>query len=172
MLSITEIQQLSKLKDVNIAYSSVDNIDVLPKLEELQYVSLSGNDKLDLNEGSRARQVIEQLEQRGVYVDYEGSQEEEWFEAYIGTVTENSMHVYWDYYGEQEIAKYEVYVNGKLHSSLTGEEFDLKIDKLTPNTEYEVEVKAYNGKKELVKSSTTSETTWDEPTGDKVIVQG
>ncbi|MCM3653566.1 leucine-rich repeat domain-containing protein [Metabacillus litoralis] len=168
LLSITDIQQLSKIKDVNIAFSALETIDVLLKLEELQYVSLYGNEKLDLNEGSVARQVIEQLEQRGVYVDYEGSEEEEWFEAYIGTVTENSMHVYWDYYGEQEIAKYEVYVNGKLHTSLTGEEFDLKIDKLAPNTEYEVEVKAYNDKKELVKSSTTSETTWGEPTGDKV----
>lgn len=169
LLSITDIQQLSKIKDVNIAFSALETIDVLLKLEELQYVSLYGDEKLDLNEGSVARQVIEQLEQRGVYVDYEGyEEEEEWFEAYIGTVTENSMHVYWDYYGEQEIAKYEVYVNGKLHTSLTGEEFDLKIDKLAPNTEYEVEVKAYNGKKELVKSSATSETTWGEPTGDKV----
>ncbi|MGM0876412.1 MAG: fibronectin type III domain-containing protein [Bacillota bacterium] len=165
--SITEIQHLSKLRDVNLSNLLIDKIDVLLNIEELEYLSLYGNENLDLSEESAARQVIDQLEQRGVYVDYEGS-EGEWFEAFFGAVTENSLHLYWDYYGEQEIAKYEVYVNGKLYTTTSGEENNLKIEGLEPNTEYEVEVKAYNADGDLVLSTTTFEITWDVPQGDTV----
>ncbi|MBO1511782.1 leucine-rich repeat domain-containing protein [Metabacillus bambusae] len=166
--SLADIKQLTKLEGINLSYTSIEKIDELLQFEQLQYVSLYGTEQLDLAEGSAAQQVIAQLIANGVMVDYEGAEEEEWLEAYINTITENSLSLYWDYYGEQEIKTYEVYVNGELHSELSGEESFLEIDGLKPATEYDIEVKAYNGDGDLVLSSNISETTWSEPTGETV----
>lgn len=168
--SIAGIEQLSNLKDLYLSGTMISDIDKLVELDMLQYVALHGTENLDLSNESVA-QVIGQLENKGVMVAYDGSEEEEeWLDIYINAMTENSMELYWDYYGEQEISSFEIYVNGELlQTILASDENYLKIEELESETDYEVEVKALNEAGELVLSSTTAGTTWGEPTGDVVV---
>jgi len=160
--SLDDLGQLPNVRDINLSYTLLENIDRLIDFSNLDYVSLYG---IDLAGNFSAMKVIELLEQRGVYVEYENSEEEEWFDVYVEAMTENSMQLYIDYYGEKEISTYEIFLNGKLINTLPAEETFLHVKELTSNTEYEIEVHAYNAQKELLFSSTVSATTWDEPTG-------
>lgn len=166
--SIVGIQQLAMLRDLNLSGTSLDTIDALLELEQLETVSIYENKNLLLTGDSPAFNVVKQLEKSGVYVHYEGSEDEEWFEAYILAVTENSLQLYWDYYGEQDIAKVEVFLNGKKQATLASDENELKIDNLKPNTMYSLEVKAYNNEGEVILTSIVEETTWTNPTGEKI----
>lgn len=163
--TLEDLGDLPNITDLNLNYTLLTNIDRLADFASLDYVSLYGNGGLDLSEGSAAREVINILEQRGVYVDFEQAQEEEWFEVYVGSVTENSMQLFIDYYGAKEIATFEIFLNGKLYKTVPVDEPFLHLKELEANTEYAIEVHAYNAEKELLFSSTVTETTWDEPTG-------
>ncbi|MDQ0227173.1 leucine-rich repeat domain-containing protein [Metabacillus niabensis] len=174
LTSIAGLNKLTELESVLLSNTSLDNIDELLKLANLSEVYLYGNDSLNLeDESSPARQVVEQLRDKNVQVEFDSSEEEpgeEWLDVYIPTVTENRMDLFWDYYGESEITKYEVYVNEKLHSTVSGDEMYLEMDKLTPNTAYTIVVKAYDANGELVISSEPiTETTWSEPSGETVV---
>ncbi|PMC36589.1 hypothetical protein CJ195_14230 [Bacillus sp. UMB0899] len=163
--SIEGLEQLQSLTDLSLSFTSLESIDRLVDMENLDYLSLYG---IDLTGISGAMKVIETLQNRGVTVEYAGNEEEEWFDVYVGGVTEDSVKLYIDYYGEKEIATYEVYVNGKLKETLPGDESYLKLQKLKPNTEYEIEVHAYDAQKELLFSRTVTETTWDAPIGEVI----
>lgn len=163
--SIEGLEQLQSLTDLSLSFTSLESIDRLVDMEKLDYISLYG---IDLTGISGAMKVIETLQHRGVTVEYAGNEEEEWFDVYVGGVTEDSVKLYIDYYGEKEIATYEVYVNGKLKETLPGDESYLKLQKLKPSTEYEIEVHAYDAQKELLFSRTVTETTWDAPIGEVI----
>lgn len=164
--SLIGIEQLSNLKDLSASQTSIYQIDSLLDLPNLEFVSIYANENLDLTEGSPSREVIQQLEDRGIYVDYEYT-DSEWFELYVSSITEHSMNLTIDYYGEKVIQKYEVLVNGKLSQTLTSEETDIRLEGLEADTEYEIEVKAYSGG-EVYLSNVVTEKTWPEPTGSVV----
>ena len=163
--SLDDLDVQSKLRDLNLSYTLLEDIDRLLDLKELEYVSLYG---LDLSGNDKAIDVIKTLEKNNVYVEYENTEEEEWFEVYVGAVTESSMQLMIDYYGEKEISAYDVLLNGKVIETLPADETYYELKGLTHNTEYEIEVRAYDAKKNLLFTSTITETTWDKPTG-KVI---
>ncbi|WP_226670850.1 leucine-rich repeat domain-containing protein [Metabacillus litoralis] len=167
--SLAGINTLLKLNSISLSNTNLVDISELLQIDSLQYVSLYNNEKLDLNdEGSDARKVITQLEEWGVYVDYDFHHEEEWFEAYISFITENSLLVHWDYYGEKEIETIEIHVDGEKRSSVPYEDYEFKITDLDPDTEYKIDVKAFNSKGELEFTSSNTETTWSEPSGEVV----
>ncbi|TXC90935.1 LPXTG cell wall anchor domain-containing protein [Metabacillus litoralis] len=166
--SLEGINNNLKLNSLSLSNTSLDDISNLLKVDSLQYVSLYGNGMLDLNEGSEARKVIAQLEEWGVYVEYDDQGEEEWFESYFSFITENSFHVHWDYYGEKELTTVEIYVNGDKKATVPFEDYEFIIGGLTPSTDYEIEVKAFNSSNELEFTSSFTETTWSEPSGDVV----
>ncbi|MBM7606370.1 LPXTG-motif cell wall-anchored protein [Metabacillus crassostreae] len=162
--SLAGINTLIKLNSISLSNTNLVDISELLQIDSLQNVSLYNNEKLDLNDdNSDARKVIAQLEEWGVYVDYDFHNEEEWFEAYISFITENSLLVHWDYYGEKEIENIEIHVDGEKKSSVPYEDYEFKITDLDPNTEYRIDVKAFNSKGELEFTSSTTETTWSEP---------
>ncbi|MCM3443798.1 leucine-rich repeat domain-containing protein [Metabacillus halosaccharovorans] len=163
--SLEDLDVRSKLRDLNLSYTLLENIDRLLDLKELEYVSLYGVDLLGNNQ---AIDVIKTLEENNVYVEYENTEEEEWFEVYVGTVTENSMQLMIDYYGEKEISRYDVLLNGQVIEKLAADETYYELKGLTHNTEYEIEVRAYDTKENMLFTSTINETTWDKPTGEVI----
>lgn len=163
--SLDDLDVQSKLRDLNLSYTLLEDIDRLLDLKELEYVSLFG---VDLSGNDKAMDVIKTLEENNVYVEYEHTEEEEWFEVYVGAVTESSMQLMIDYYGEKEISAYDVLLNGKVIETLPADETYYELKGLTYNTEYEIEVRAYDDKKNLLFTSTITETTWDKPTGEVI----
>ncbi|MBU7594532.1 leucine-rich repeat domain-containing protein [Metabacillus halosaccharovorans] len=163
--SLEDLDVSSKLRDLNLSYTLLENIDRLLDLKELEYVSLYG---VDLSGNNKAMDVIKTLEEKNVYVEYESTEEEEWFEVYVGTVTENSMQLMIDYYGEKEVSTYDVLLNGKVIETLPADETYYELKGLTHNTEYEIEVRAYGDKENLLFTSNITETTWDKPAGEVI----
>ncbi|WP_226529247.1 leucine-rich repeat domain-containing protein [Metabacillus niabensis] len=163
--SLDDLDVRSKLKDLSLSYTLLEDIDRLLDLKELEYVSLYG---VDLSGNNKAMDVIKILKENNVYIEYENTEEEEWFEVYVGTVTENSMQLMIDYYGEKEISRYDVLLNGQVIETLPADETYYELKGLTYNKEYEIEVRAYDTKKNLLFTSTVTETTWDKPTGEVI----
>lgn len=163
--SLDDLDVRSKLRDLNLSYTLLEDIDRLLDLKELEYVSLYG---VDLSGNNKAIDVIKTLEENSVYVEYENTEEEEWFEVYVGTVTEDSMQLMIDYYGEKEISRYDVLLNGQVIETLAADETYYELTGLTHNTEYGIEVRAYDAKENLLFTSTITETTWDEPKGEVI----
>lgn len=163
--SLDDLDVRSKLRDLNLSYTLLEDIDRLLDLKELEYVSLYG---VDLSGNNKALDVIKTLEENNVYVEYENTEEEEWFEVYVGTVTEDSMQLMIDYYGEKEISRYDVLLNGQVIDTLAADETYYELTGLTHNTEYGIEVRAYDAKENLLFTSTITETTWDEPKGEVI----
>lgn len=71
---ISSLKDLTSLTELDISSNQIRNIDVLVNLEKLECVYLFDNN-LDLTDGSGARQVIEQLQNRGVEVLWDGNTE-------------------------------------------------------------------------------------------------
>lgn len=163
--SLDDLDVHSKLRDLNLSYTLLEDIDRLLDLKDLEYVSLYG---VDLTKNNKAMDVIKTLEENNVDVEYENTEEEEWFEVYVGAVTENSMQLMIDYYGEKEISTYDVLLNGQVIETLAADETYYELKGLTHNTEYEIEVRAYDAEENLLFTSTITETTWDKPTGEVI----
>ncbi|MCG1021384.1 leucine-rich repeat domain-containing protein [Sutcliffiella horikoshii] len=128
------------LVNLSLSYTDISNIDVLLTLENLQWVSLINTYNLDISEGSQAWNVIQELKNRGVYVDY-GTYDEFWLDLYLEVVTNNSIRFSWDVSGNLEAARYNIYVNGELYDSVSGQTSYL-LEGLTEGEEYEIEVEA------------------------------
>ncbi|MCA1031425.1 leucine-rich repeat domain-containing protein [Bacillus timonensis] len=171
---ITDLNPLANLQaltDVFISGTDISDITVLESLTSLQFVVLFNNASLDLSEGSAAMQVINNLQNRNVYVEY-GAYEEypiEYIELYTNGVTETSITVSWDVYSDYEIDSYDLYLDGVLHENVSNIEHTYTFSGLQHSTEYELAVHALNSLGEvMIESSPIFVTTWEPPTGDLV----
>ncbi|TDL78966.1 fibronectin type III domain-containing protein [Peribacillus frigoritolerans] len=167
-LSLKGIEELTGLKNLyflDLSTTSIESIDPLLALDSLEYVLLFDIDTLDLSDGSAAFDVITQLRDKGVYVEYEYGDGEA-FHVYSTRATEDSIEISWDYFGEEEIDHYKVAVDGKTAADkIDGYEYGYWVRGLAPETSYDIEVQAYNSDGELIASAETTETTAAAPTG-------
>lgn len=166
--SLTGIEELTALKDLqylDLSLTSIESIQPLLALDHLVMVFLMEIETLDLTDGSEGLEVITQLRDKGVYVEYEYEEEEE-FWIYASRSTEDSLEISWDYFGEEELDHYKVLVNGVvIADKVDGYEYSYWIRGLEPETSYDIEVQAYDSDGELVASAETTETTESAPTG-------
>lgn len=144
------IEDLSPLANLNLIMLSanellITDIKVLLELPHLEYVSLYNNELLDLSEGSQAMRVIEELETKGVYVEY-GSYSEEGslYFNWIDT-TSTSIETSWVYEGEEDITSYRIYLNEELVDEIDSSETSYTFEGLEPGTPYEITLEAYAG---------------------------
>lgn len=167
---ITDIEPLTVLRHLQFAdlsMTSVKKIEPLLSMDSLVTVLLFSMKTLDLSEGSDAWQVIGQLIDKGVYVEYDDSGN--LFSIYTSRKTEDSIEVSWDYFGEKDIDFFKVLVNGETASKrVEGYEYRYWIRGLKPETAYDIEVKAYDEEGELLFSESMEETTEAAPQGPAV----
>lgn len=166
--SLTGIEELTALKDLqylDLSLTSIESIQPLLALDHLVMVFLMEIETLDLTDGSEGLDVITQLRDKGVYVEYEYEEEEE-FWIYASRSTEDSLEISWDYFGEEELDHYKVLVNGEvIADKVDGYEYSYWIRGLAPETSYDIEVQGYDSDGELIASAETTETTESAPTG-------
>lgn len=86
-------------------------------------------------------------------------------------ISENSFHASW--YGEVtksfgRVTKYELYLNGALVKSGNAQFTEHLFNNLTPDTTYQVSVKAFNASNVQVLEETMEVTTFSEPSGETV----
>ncbi|MDE5416049.1 leucine-rich repeat domain-containing protein [Alkalihalobacterium chitinilyticum] len=147
-LSGLQIEDLSFLGDypqleaIHLSHNPITDISILLDLEHLQYARLART-KLDLTDGSEASNVIDQLQQRGVWVslgDYFS------IEITEEAVTENSITLDWDIQligdGFSAILDVEVHLDGQLIDVI---DFDFDkssytLSNLEPGQEYMIEI--------------------------------
>ncbi|MDQ0857211.1 fibronectin type III domain-containing protein [Bacillus sp. V2I10] len=165
--SITGIEELTALKDLqylDLSLTSIENIQLLLELDSLVLVLLFEIDTLDLTEGSEAFDVITQLREKGVHVEYDYEEEEFWI--YASRATEDSLEISWEYFGEEELDHYKVLVNGEvIADKVDGYEYSYWIRGLASDTSYDIEVQAYNSEDQLLFSAETTEITEKSPEG-------
>lgn len=166
--SITGIEELTALKDLqylDLSLTSIESIKPLLALDDLVMVFLMEIETLDLTDGSESLDVITQLRDKGVNVEYEYYEEEE-FWIYASRATEDSLEISWDYFGEEELDHYKVLVNGEgIADKVDGYEYSYWIRGLAPDTSYHIEVQAYDSEGQLLFSAETTETTEKSPEG-------
>ncbi len=146
--NIEDLSPLSHLKDLVMLSANelpITDITVLLELPHLEYVSLYNNDLLDLSEGSQAMRVIEELEAKGVYVEYGNySEEGHLYFDWIDT-TSTSIETSWVYEGEEDISSYRIYLNGELADEVDSSKTSYTFEGLEPGTPYEITLEAYAG---------------------------
>ncbi|WP_243388159.1 leucine-rich repeat domain-containing protein [Bacillus kexueae] len=156
-----QIQDLKPLENLkNLVYLDLDenrfeDISVLENLSNLEILWLSGNEIYDLQVlmslsnltdlyvwdiplSEETSQLIEQLIEKGIYVEYNGFDS---IETYMGIVdvTEESVTFEWmTTVPEQDIERIELYVNNEKQGEINIDEFIYTLEKLQPNTKYEI----------------------------------
>lgn len=136
---------LKNLIELSANELPITDIRALLELPNLQYVSLYNNELLDLSEGSEAMRVIEELEAKGVYVEYGNYSEEgrlyfDWIDK-----TSTSIETSWVYEGEEDITSYRIYLNGELAEEVDSTKTSYTFEDLEPGTPYEITLEAYAG---------------------------
>ncbi|MCU1807095.1 leucine-rich repeat domain-containing protein [Cytobacillus firmus] len=146
--NIEDLSPLAHLKNLVMLSANelpITDITVLLELLHLEYVSLYNNDLLDLSEGSQAMRVIEELEAKGVYVEYGNySEEGHLYFDWIDT-TSTSIETSWVYEGEEDISSYRIYLNGELADEVDSSKTSYTFEGLEPGTPYEITLEAYAG---------------------------
>ncbi|WP_197218024.1 leucine-rich repeat domain-containing protein [Cytobacillus firmus] len=145
---IEDLSPLANLKNLIMLSANelpITDITVLLELPHLEYVSLYNNELLDLSEGSQAMRVIEELEAKGVYVEYgsyseEGSLYFDWIDT-----TSTSIETSWVYEGEEDVTSYRIYLNEELVDEVDSSETSYTFEGLEPGTPYEITLEAYAG---------------------------
>ncbi|MFV8826433.1 leucine-rich repeat domain-containing protein [Alkalihalobacterium sp. APHAB7] len=163
---ISVLEGLNELRYLYLGYNNIIDINVLLKLPKLSYVTLWGN-PIDLSMNSNNMEVITQLEDRGIDVNYPRPQ------LHTGYVSEATAQLYWyfDEYGV-DINSYEIVVNGETvnHTNIKEDYFyNFVLTDLVPNTEYEIYVVGHADGTPIAKTATISFTTKSIPNGDDVI---
>ncbi|WHY33836.1 leucine-rich repeat domain-containing protein [Cytobacillus firmus] len=146
--NIEDLSPLAHLKNLVMLSANelpITDITVLLELPHLEYVSLYNNELLDLSEGSQAMHVIEELEAKGVYVEYgsyseEGSLYFDWIDT-----TSTSIETSWVYEGEEDVTSYRIYLNEELVDEIDSSETSYTFEGLEPGTPYEITLEAYAG---------------------------
>ncbi|WP_342433230.1 leucine-rich repeat domain-containing protein [Neobacillus sp. FSL H8-0543] len=137
--SLDDLRMLVNLENLFLAFNQVEDIQVLTELPKLTYVTLYGNDGLDFSKGSEDFEVLKDLIEAGVTVDW-GS---ETYEIFIREVTENSIGVEFSFPGVADlISGYQLYLNGEFVTEIpVGENF-YELTGLESLIEYEIRVDA------------------------------
>ncbi|MGY6213074.1 leucine-rich repeat domain-containing protein [Cytobacillus firmus] len=146
---LSPLAHLKNLVELSASELPITDISVLLELPNLQYVILYNNELLDLSEGSQAMRVIEELEAKGVYVEY-GSYSEEghlYFD-WIDT-TSTSIETSWVYEGEEDITSYRIYLNEELVDEVDSSETSYTFEGLEPGSPYEIMLEAYAGEEPI-----------------------
>ncbi|NUH85482.1 leucine-rich repeat domain-containing protein [Bacillus firmus] len=146
--NIEDLSPLANLKSLIMLSANelpITDIKFLLELPHLEYVSLYNNELLDLSEGSQAMRVIEELEAKGVYVEYgsyseEGSLYFDWIDT-----TSTSIDTSWVYEGEEDITSYRIYLNEELVDEIDSSETSYTFEGLEPGSPYEITLEAYAG---------------------------
>lgn len=145
---IEDLSPLADLKNLIMLSANelpITDITVLLELPHLEYVILYNNELLDLSEGSQAMRVIEELEAKGVYVEY-GSYSEggslyfDWIDT-----TSTSIETSWVYEGKEDVTSYRIYLNEELVDEIDSSETSYTFEGLEPGTPYEITLEAYAG---------------------------
>lgn len=180
--SLSGIEQFKNISYLDLGRTEITNIDLLKDLEKLQYVNLLAISTLDLTFESEAREIVRELEARGVYVEYEMN-----LHLSTTTVSESTIGVIWEYMSDKEAASFQLLANGEmvtgaqaiepLESSFTVRALELEECKeikdkskqeecmsLKANTTYEIEIRALDDKGKIIENAVTSEKTLPKPT--------
>ncbi|MEH7383235.1 leucine-rich repeat domain-containing protein [Bacillus sp. JJ1533] len=169
--------QRNKVKDItsldnldigvlDISYNEITDISSLLTLESLILVMLIKN-PLDLTDGSEARGIIEQLEEKGVYVLYE------YLDISVDHVSDSEIELSWEPVTTDgfEDYTYSVFVDGEMVGEETKDATYLITD-LDPETEYVIEIVGFDDSGERIIAGTTVVTTAAEDEEDPVEEPG
>ncbi|PLR67940.1 hypothetical protein CYJ36_11525 [Bacillus sp. UMB0893] len=164
--SLDGIEQFKNISYLDLGMTEISTIDLLKDLEKLQYVNLMEIPTLDLSFESEAREIVRELEARGVYVEYEIN-----LNLYTTIVSESTIGVDWEYMSDKEAAAFQLLTNGEVAEgaeSIDPMETNFIIEGLTEETIYEIELRALDAKGKIIDNAITYEKTLPIPTTPKI----
>ncbi|WP_338470697.1 LPXTG cell wall anchor domain-containing protein [Niallia sp. XMNu-256] len=161
------LKKLDQVESLSISYSAFNDLTFLTEMARLQEVYVYGS--VELEENKRFREEVEFLESHQITVHLELG-EGIYIDLSPDYVNESKIGLSWTVWTEEDEFitpdKYVLSVNGK-EETLNGDVTSKVLSNLTPNTEYEIVLKAYiDGS--LAGKAYLTETTRDLPTGNVV----
>ncbi len=135
--SIKDLAHLENLSVLSLAYNQLEEIDTLLEMPNLTYVTLYGNYGLDFSKGSATIEVIKELHNKGVTVEWSDFGHE----IFVTDLTESTVEFEINFYEiVDNISKYIIYVNGEEVAEIPASQPFYKFTGLSPLTELDITV--------------------------------
>ncbi|OAS87739.1 MULTISPECIES: leucine-rich repeat domain-containing protein [Metabacillus] len=159
--NVAPIATLASLETLDISYIEVATILPLQQLTNLSTLTIYGELYFTLID------EVQSLEREGLTIDHDDS-----YKMYITSIKANEERaiISWEYDDEESVAYYEVKVADKV-TMVDPDEVgnQITVETLQQNTEYSVEIFAYNNKDEQIGKAVSTFKTLSAPVGEKAV---
>jgi uncharacterized repeat protein (TIGR01451 family) len=170
---ITALKGLVSLGSLNLTETGITDITALLDMTGLYWVGVKYV-AIDYSTDEEAKEVINQLKNRGVDVAYK-----DFGDIYINKAkaTDKSIYLEWSYYGYnyetgEELAHpayYKIFLNEKEVTDVQGTTYS--IENLEPDTEYNIRIEGYTNGQFTEEFSIENVSTVSVPTGEIVTIE-
>nr|WP_309098411.1 leucine-rich repeat domain-containing protein [Fredinandcohnia onubensis] len=163
--TIEDLAHLENLSILSLSYNELEEIDTLLELPSLTYVSLYGNYGLDFSKGSATIEVIKELHNKGVTIEWSDFGHE----IFVTDLTESTVEFEINFFEiVDNISKYIIYVNGEEVAETPASEPFYKLTGLAPLTDLDITVYGVDEDGFIWGSANTYVVTPPTPSGDPV----